>query len=139
MSETRIEGTLDTAWWWEALRSEELLVPTCRTCDKRFFPPQPFCNNCGSKDWYGAQSGGMGKIYSWVVIHRPFAPEYADKVPYAIVAVDLDEGCRLIGRYLGDLDLIRDGLPVHFRAFREAGEALLGFEAVAQTQDAQAA
>lgn len=128
-NETGIQPTLDTAWWWQALDRGELLVPTCRTCAHRFFPPQPFCNNCGSQDCYGAPSVGTGTIYSWVVIHRAFAPDYADKLPYAIVAVDLDDGGRMIGRYLGDPLTLRDGLPVHFRMFREGNDALLGFEA----------
>ena len=127
--ETGIQPTLDTAWWWEALERGELQVPTCKPCTKRFFPPQPFCCHCGSKDWYGAPNRGTGTVYSWVVIHRAFAPDYADKVPYAIVAVDLDEGCRMIGRYLGDHQSLQDGLAVRFRMFRENNNALLGFEA----------
>lgn len=130
MSETQIRPTLDTAWWWQALSRNDLLVPECRSCGKHFFPPQPYCNNCGSADWHGATTAGLGKVYSWVVIHHPFGPDFADDVPYAIVAVDLNDGGRLIGRYFGALDRLADALPVRVKIFRRNENALLGFETI---------
>ena len=129
-SEPRVHPTLDTEWWWKALAQGELLVPACRDCDYRFFPPQAFCPNCGSKNWHGATTGGAGKIYSWIVTHHAFAPEFRDDVPYAIVAVDLDDGGRLIGRYVGDIDAIRDALPVRVKLLGEGNQTLVGFEPI---------
>ena len=129
-SKTHIEPTLDTGWWWSALSRGELLMPTCRTCNHRFFPPQPFCPNCGSENWYGAANTGLGKIYSWVVTHRAFSPDFSQDVPYANVAVDLDDGGRLIGRYFGDIEAIRDALPVRVKIYHDRDAALLGFEPV---------
>lgn len=127
-SEILVHPNLDTQWWWEALDQGELRVPTCRTCDNRFFPPQAFCPNCGSADCYGASTSGNGKVYSWVVIHRAFTPDFKDQVPYAIVAVDLEDGGRLIGRYFGDLGALCDALPVSFKLWKRNGQALLGFQ-----------
>jgi len=124
----RVHPSLDTAWWWEALAQGELLIPACRACSRRFFPPQAFCPHCGSQDWHGATTQGRGKIYSWIVTYRAFAPEFADEVPYAIVAVDLDEGLRLIGRYFGDFTALRDAMPVHAKIYRSHDDVLLGFE-----------
>jgi uncharacterized OB-fold protein len=128
----RVQPNLDTAWWWKALAQDELLVPACRACSRRFFPPQAFCPNCGSKDWHGAASNGRGKVYSWIVTHRAFAPELADEVPYAIVAVDLDDGGRLIGRYFGEFSELRDALPVRAKIYRKDADTLLGFEPAAR-------
>lgn len=130
VTESRIQPNRDTRWWWDALASDVLLVPECRTCGMRFFPPQSFCNNCGSKDVYGATTSAVGKVYSWVVIHRPFSPERVDEVPYAIVAVDLDDGGRLIGRYRGDLTALRDALPVRALAYDDHGDKVLGFATI---------
>ena len=130
-SDTCVHPTLDTEWWWKALRQGELLIPNCRDCGSRFFPPQAFCPNCGSRNWHGATTGGTGKIYSWIVTHHAFTPEFSDDLPYAIVAVDLDDGGRLVGRYVGDLDAIRAGLPVRTKVLRGTNEAVLGFEAMA--------
>jgi uncharacterized OB-fold protein len=123
-----VEPTVDTRPWWEALARGELTVPTCHSCSKKFFPPQAFCCNCGSSDWSCDPSDGVGKLYSWVVIHHAFSPEVADKVPYAIVAVDLDDGGRLIGRLLGEPSGLQNSMPMRARIFLENGNPLLGFE-----------
>ena len=41
---------------------------------------------------------GRGTLYSWIVVHRAFAPEFASQVPYTLATVTLDEGCRVVGR-----------------------------------------
>jgi len=132
MSETDlidlVHPTLDTQWWWDALSRGELQVPACKSCRSRFFPPQAFCPECGSADVYGAPTSGCGNVYSWVVIHRAFSPALADQVPYAIVATDMEEGGRLIGRYLGDLHALRDALLVRVRIAQRSGIPVLGFE-----------
>ena len=130
VSAPSVHPNLDTQWWWEALARGELLVPTCRSCGNRFFPPQAFCPNCGSQDWHGGTTSGTGKVYSWIVTHRAFSPEFGDDVPYAIVAVDLDDRGRLIGRYFGDLNSLRDALPVRATLFSRNDETLLGFEEI---------
>lgn len=127
-SATRVTWSLDTKWWWDALEGGELLVPSCGSCGNRFFPPQAFCPHCGSEDWHGATTDGTGKVYSWVVIHHPFSPEFRDAVPYAIVAIDLDDGGRLIGRYIGDPTTLRDALPVRVKLWQQSGQTLLGFQ-----------
>ncbi|GAA1844923.1 hypothetical protein GCM10009836_25530 [Pseudonocardia ailaonensis] len=102
----------DTVPWWEALAEGQLTVPTCDDCRRRFFPPQPYCPHCGSTSAQLQPHAGDGTVYSWVVVHRAFAEEFAGDVPYGIVAVDLDGGGRLVGRFSGDPGLLRDGLPV---------------------------
>lgn len=124
----RVHPNLDTAWWWQALAKGELLIPACGTCKQRFFPPQAFCPHCGSQDRHAAASPGRGKVYSWIVTHRAFAPELAGEVPYAIIAVDLDDGGRLIGRYFGDFTVLRDAMPVRAKIYRKDADVLLGFE-----------
>ena len=124
-----IRPSVDTGWWWQALAQGELLVPTCRACAKNFFPPQAFCPNCGSHDLFGKRTAGLGTIYSWTVTHRAFAPQFSDRTPYAIVAVDLDDGGRLVGRYLDDPAAIHDRMPVRVALFHDGAENLLGFEA----------
>ena len=124
----RVQPNLDTAWWWKALAQDELLVPACSACGKRFFPPQAFCPHCGSKDLHGVASSGHGRVYSWIVTYRALSPELVEEVPYAIVAVDLEEGGRLIGRYFGDLNGLRDALHVRAKIYRKHDDVLLGFE-----------
>jgi hypothetical protein len=121
---------LDTQWWWDALGTGRLTMPECHTCRYRFFPPQPFCPNCGSADWTPVEPDGRGRVYSWVVAHRAFGPEFQDDVPYGIVAVDMVDGGRLIGRYLGNPDELSADLPVRAEIYRVEGTALLGFRRI---------
>lgn len=122
------EPDLDTQWWWEALDEGRLELPRCRACGRTFFPPQPNCPYCGSGEWEGVQASGRGKIYSWVVIYTPLDPRFADEVPYPILAVELEEGVRLFGRWKGTLDEIRAGADVQAWIYRVQGRPLLGFE-----------
>ena len=105
------EADLDTRWWWEALGEGRLELPHCRSCGRTFFPPQPNCPHCGSSDWDRIEASGKGTIYSWVIIHLPFDPAFAEEVPYPILAVELEEGVRLFGRYRGPMEAIALGWP----------------------------
>jgi len=118
---------LDTQWWWDALADDRLMLPECSSCRGRFFPPQPFCPRCGSRDWDAVEPDGRGRVYSWVVANRAFSPEFATEVPYGIVAVDMIDGGRLIGRYLGPPDDLEADLEVRVEIYRVEGTALLGF------------
>ena len=50
-------------------------------------------------------------MWSWVVVHPPVLPAFAQDVPYTVVVVELDEGVRMIGRLYG-ADDVRPGMPV---------------------------
>jgi uncharacterized protein len=61
----------------------------------------PGCPNCGSPDFDQVESAGTGGIYSWIIVHRALAGLGPDDVPRTIATVELDEGCRVIGRVVG--------------------------------------
>lgn len=124
------EPSVDTQWWWDALGEGRITMPCCEACRRRFFPPQPFCPWCGSASWCAVEPDGRGSVYSWIVAHRAFAPQFAKDTPYAIVAVDLVDGGRLIGRYLGDPMDLRPDLPVACRIYHVQKTSLLGFACV---------
>ena len=117
----------DSRAWWNALDDGRIEVPRCAACDRYFFPPQPGCPHCGSAAWTLVPTDGAGTLYSWVVVHLPFDPAFADEVPYAIVAVDLDEGPRMIGRFTGPDLTLAAGLRLQACAYRSGTQALLGF------------
>jgi uncharacterized OB-fold protein len=118
---------VDTQWWWQDMASGVLRIPRCRSCIERFFPPQPLCPHCGSRDWAPEEVDGYGRVYSWIVTHRAFSPEFASDIPYAIVAVDLIDGGRMIGRFRGATDDLRDKLPVRAEVHHIDGTGLLWF------------
>jgi uncharacterized OB-fold protein len=98
--------------WWEGLHRHELLVQECPACRRCVFPPQPACPYCRSLERGWRRSSGRGKVYSWVIMHRASHPWFADRIPYAVVLVEMEEGFRVVGSIDCPLEQLRDGLPV---------------------------
>ncbi len=61
----------------------------------------PGCPQCGSPAFTEVSSGGDGRIYSYIVVRRPLGSITEAELPCVIVMVELDEGCRLLGRLRG--------------------------------------
>jgi uncharacterized OB-fold protein len=121
------EQDADSAPFWAALAEGRLLVVRCSTCRTCSFPPMPGCPRCGSDAVAHIQVSGEGRVYSWVTIHVALHPAFADEVPYTIVAVELAEGARMLGRLLGDGTEMRADLPVEFAPYRAGEHVLPGF------------
>ena len=83
----------ETQHFWDGLRAGELRLQRCHTCGHAYFPPQPFCPDCLSRDVDVFASTGRGSLHSYVISHRA-VPGF--DVPYAIAVVELDEGPRLM-------------------------------------------
>ena len=58
------------------------------------------CPTCHSFQHTFERVSGRGRIWSWVIAHPPVLPAFADKTPYNIVVVELEEGVRMIGNLL---------------------------------------
>jgi uncharacterized OB-fold protein len=99
--------------FWEAAARHELVLQTCVSCGVIRHPPRPMCPNCNSMEYTFEQASGRGRIWSWVIAHAPVLPSFAEKVPYNVVVVTLDEGVRMIGNLVGvENDAIEEGMPV---------------------------
>jgi len=114
--------------FWLALSHGRLSLPVCGVCGEQFFPPMPSCPTCGAANPSLREVPGIGVVYSWVVVHRTFDPDFAHEVPYTIVAVDMDGGGRVIGRLVGDASATPTaGCKVHFSPFIHNGREFPGF------------
>lgn len=79
------------------LRAGRIVFQRCRTDGHAWLPPSAECPRCLSgTEWEWEEAGGTGTLISWVVFHRAPAPEFADRVPYAVALVSLAEGPHLI-------------------------------------------
>jgi hypothetical protein len=119
---TRIEPPLDPDLevFWDGTREQRLLLPRCRSCGELFWYPRPTCPHCLSDDLEWTAASGPGTVHAVSVMHRPANPFMADRTPYAVVLVDLDEGVRLMSNVVGvDADGVHIGMRV-----RLAWEAL---------------
>lgn len=102
-----------TAGFWEACRRGQLVVQRCGDCGLLRHYPQWLCPVCRSSRWSWSPVSGRGEIYSYSICHRAFHPAWADRVPYVVATIELEEGVRLVCD-LPDLapEQVRIGLPV---------------------------
>ncbi len=107
------EPDIAGAPFWEAAGRHELVLQRCASCGTIRHPPRPMCPVCNSMESVFERASGRGRIWSWVVAHAPVLPSFADKVPYNVVVVELEEGVRMIGNLLDvENDAIAEGLDV---------------------------
>lgn len=133
------EPDADSAWFWQALADDVLLVPECRTCRRRFFPPIASCPHCAGTDLERVRPSGHGSVYSWATVHVALDPAFAGDVPYTILAVDLDGGGRMMGRLLdADGTAVHAGAAVRFEPYRVGEVVLPGFQLNETTKETHA-
>ncbi len=90
--------TPETQHFWDGTRAGELRLQRCDACSNVYFPPRPFCPSCASRKVSVFKASGKGKLYSYVINHRPAAPGFTP--PYAIAVVELDEGPRMMSNII---------------------------------------
>lgn len=107
----------DSAGFWAAARSGHLEFQGCRVCGHVQFPPRVQCAKCWSDDLAPVRSSGNGVIESVTIVRRAPLAKFRDQTPYAVAAVAMEEGPRMITSLVGDdaLDAaIGDAVTVRF-------------------------
>lgn len=109
------------------VRAGRLTAIRCGTCGALAIPPKQFCPACGQRAWEAVPLSGKGTVASFTVIR--VAPRgHAGEVPYAIAAVQLEEGVGLLGRVVDiPIDALAVGLPVRFRPVQSRDQTVIGF------------
>ncbi|MCU1673663.1 MAG: hypothetical protein JWN77_1776 [Frankiales bacterium] len=107
--------------YWAGLTEGELRHQVCGACSNVWLPAREECPRCLSEDVAWQASSGRGRLISWVVYHQASHPAFADRVPYNVAVVELDEGARLITNVLGPLEELAIERPVVLQIEQEAG------------------
>jgi hypothetical protein len=102
-----------TAPFWQGTRESRLLVQKCASCGYLRWPPGPACPECRSADAAWTEVRPSGTLVTYCVYRRAFSPAFAADVPYAVGYVELDDGPRMYGTIVSELDSLRSGRPVH--------------------------
>jgi uncharacterized protein len=89
-----------TTPFWEAAARHELVLQSCVSCGAVRHPPRPVCPACLSWECTWKPAAGRGKVWSWIVAHPPVLPAFAEKAPYNVAVVELEEGVRMVGNLL---------------------------------------
>ena len=114
--------TEDTCFYWESARVGKLVVQKCEACGALQFYPRPYCISCLAERMSWIEATGRGSIYTFTINHRPANEYMKDKTPYAVAAVDLDEGVRLIANIVdSELHRVKCGARVSV-VFEKASE-----------------
>ena len=107
------QPSLDNAPFYEAAKREELRFQRCTACGRFRHYPRPTCPACLSRDVEWARSTGRGTVYTWTIVRGPTLPAFADKLPYNVVDVLMDEGVHLVSEVLDcPPEALHAGMPV---------------------------
>ena len=110
--------------FWDAARRHELVLQHCRRCGSYRYPAGLACHECLSDELEWKKVSGGGIVYTWTVFHRAYHPAFIDDLPYAVVAVELDEGPRMISNLVNcNLADIKIGMRVEV-IFKDANDEI---------------
>jgi len=95
--------------FYDQLAAGQLHFQRCDACQTWRHPPRYHCAECGSDRWSWQASSGRGALHSWTVTHEALHPIFADRVPYVVAVVELEEGPRVVSELRG---VARDALAL---------------------------
>ena len=102
--------TPESALFWEACTRHELRMQRCLACGVVRFPPGNRCPACWSDRAEWQALSGRGTIYTFTVMRRAYHRGLADKLPYVVAVVDLEEGPRMVSNVVDcPVDQVRVG------------------------------
>jgi uncharacterized protein len=87
--------------YWDSLAHGALSFQRCSACDHAWLPARSECPACLADQYHWEKAKGGAKLISWVVYHTAFHPAFAQRLPYNVAVVELDEGPRLISNVIG--------------------------------------
>jgi len=116
------DSPLYTAYF-AALREGRLTVRRCAACGTLQWPPRDLCGKCQSSNFEVADVPASGEVFTYSVMYRAFQPWFADMLPYGVVVVQVCDGIRVLGRFLGDPETLACGQSVELQIQRSESEA----------------
>ncbi len=121
------EVTALTEPYWSGLAAGELRLLRCGDCDNAFLPAREECPCCLSDNVSWQASAGRARLISWVVYHSAVHPSFADRLPYNVAIVELDEGARLITNINASEDELSIEMPLTLSIEQESGVSIARF------------
>jgi len=87
--------------FWDALKEGQLTFQRCSGCGNAWLPARSECPRCLRSTWRREPAEGGATLVSWVVYHHCYDAAFADRLPYTVAVVQLDEGPRMITNIVG--------------------------------------
>jgi hypothetical protein len=92
----------ETEAFWAAAHAGRFVIQRCRSCGARSFPPVGMCRRCHALDLDWTEAPTEWTVQSWIVVHHPIFPHLAGEIPYTVVLAELDDGARILARWIDD-------------------------------------
>lgn len=103
----------DTRGFWDGLRNHQLVIQRCLECKAFRHHPRPMCPECHSLKFEWAPVSGRGTVYTYAIVTQLLHPYWADRMPYNVVLVELEEGIRIVSNLVDcPNESIYIGMPV---------------------------
>ena len=77
----------DTKPFWNGCSDHELRFQKCMECGYVRWPPSIICPLCYSNKTEWIRASGKGKVFSFVVYHKPYHPAFKIDLPYVVAIV----------------------------------------------------
>ena len=90
------QPTLASAAFWSSGQDGMLRISHCTACGRWFHPPMPMCPHCRSREISLDPVSGRATVVALSVDHQQWLPEFPPPYVVAIVAIDEDDGARLM-------------------------------------------
>lgn len=77
--------------FWQACRERRFILHRCTACGRAYWPAS-CCIEHGSAAMQWQDASGRGAVHTYTIVHHAYDPALADRIPYALAVVQLDEG-----------------------------------------------
>lgn len=77
--------------FWAACRDGRFLVHRCMECGRAYWPAST-CLDHGAAPMRWDDASGRGVVHTYTIVHHAYRPDLADRLPYVVAVVQLDEG-----------------------------------------------
>lgn len=124
--------------FWDGIGQGVLKYQHCGACGHAWLPARSECPVCLAADASWRDASGQARLVSWVVYHKPFNPAFADRVPYTVAIVEIEEGARLITNIVGvdDPETLAIDQPLKLKIERDGDVNVPRFEPAGGAENA---
>jgi uncharacterized OB-fold protein len=81
--------------FWTAAKARRLEIQRCDDCGAYRFPPEYGCAACSSMNYTWTEVSGRAELYTWTAVYPPLLPYFAERAPWPLAFVQLEEGPRM--------------------------------------------
>lgn len=87
--------------FFEGAQRGELMLVRCNLCQAWLAPATQICSECLGEDLRWERASGLGRVFTFGVMHQFYHPGFTNDLPYNVAIVELDEGPRMQTNLVG--------------------------------------